>query len=103
MLVYAVEMWSNGLRPDAHQPNQQLCHHVEVVHIASSEKAAKKWALDNLEYGGMQRKHPGYFFPWHFRIRRWLIDEDVGGVVANNNIQVGKEIHPRKYHKRGRP
>lgn len=99
-IVYLVEMWSNKMMPDPFQPNEEECHYVHVAHIASSEKAARKWALENLEYGGMKRRHPEYFFPWHFRICQWKVDEDVGAVVHNHQVYLGKPIHPRKYHKK---
>jgi hypothetical protein len=100
MFVYVVELWSNGRKPDPHTPIQEQSHHVEVAHIASSEKAARKWALSHLEYGGMKRLHRDYYFPWHFKIRQCMVDEDVCHTLHYHDVIVGKEIHPRKYHKK---
>lgn len=100
MFVYLVECWSNSMQPDLHCPSRTECHSVHVAHIASSEKKARQWALKHLEYGGTKKKHPDAFFPWHFKIRQWLVDEDCSEVIATHDVQVGSEIHPRKYHKR---
>jgi len=102
-MIYLVEMWSNKTKPDAYAADGGDCHYVSVVHIASSERAARKWARDNLNYGGNRKDHPNDFFPWHFRVRQWIVDEDTVNIVYSHDRQVGGEMHPRKYHKRNRP
>ena len=83
---YIVEFWSKqAILTDSDGRKQ---HEVGHAYAASTKEKAISWCLQNLDYGGSEGVHFGYF-PWEFRIVAITLDED-----AWDNKQIVKVIDP---------
>lgn len=72
MDIFVVEFWSDEMRNSAWCEGKE--HELNVCHFASSKERAIEWCEENFDYAAKPGE-TGYY-PWHFRVRRRLLDED---------------------------
>lgn len=74
--IFLVEMWSDNAGLNG-------MHQVDVIHVASSQRKARRFCDDHMDYGGLGGGSD--YYPWHFRIRQIKMDEDGCCTVLNTS------------------